>query len=144
MNAIDDLRSAVGDWDRHRTELAQLSIQRKPDWRKQTVQYRRLIQTDIARIAAAMSAFDADSATQADRRAFRSALSAMRSCVAEHQANWPVVGIDPADSGYERSVVNLRAVSSRFADTAKLLIERLAHALSPAPSSSPNRSRSPA
>ena len=128
MTGLQDLRAAIADWDGHRLELARLSIAREDDWRKRTVQYRRLIQGDIARIAAAASGvFDQVAPVdEPHAKAFRGGFSAMRSRVAEHQASWPVVGIDPDDPEYDRSVQALRAVSDEFATQSALLIDRLA------------------
>ena len=125
MTNIEKFGRALREWDLHRTELAQLSINRADDWRKRTVEYRRLLQLDIARMVESIAALGEDMA-EADRRTLRNALSELRSCVAAHQASCPVVSIDPEDAGYDRSVVNLRAVNDRFAGTGFALLGRLA------------------
>lgn len=122
---IDELQDIVADWNRHRTEIARLSMDRTGEWRQRTVQYRRLLQTDIAKLAAAIRTLDDCETTKADGRLFRTELSTLRSFVAEHQATWPVVTIDPDDPEYKRSVVNLRAANDRFAKASSDILVRL-------------------
>ena len=122
---IDELHDIVADWNRRRTEVARLPTDRAGDWRQRTVRYRRLLQSDIAKLAIAIRALDDSEATRADGRLFRAELSALRSCVAEHQATWPVVTIDPDDDEYNRSVVGLRAANDRFAKASSDILARL-------------------
>lgn len=125
-NDIARLDAAIARWDRHRQEIADLSEDRMPDWRKKTVDYRRLLQADIAEIGSLVAGLAVATDAERDLKALRSALSGVRSRTAAHQANWPVVAIVPDDPQYRESVRALRAANKDFATTSRALLARLA------------------
>lgn len=104
MLCQDNLRSAMDDTQQLWSEMDALRTERAPDWRKRFVATRRRQQMLHQRIA--------DCAEECFRQgygcdvepAFRRAINLLRSSIALHQANWPVVSIDLDDPLYREAV----------------------------------------
>lgn len=123
--AGDTLRDTVAAWDLTRFEMARLATERGDDWRLATVRLRRKLQDQIAVIGAAMGGVDASLTAAEEFETFRRALSAVRSQLAMHQAQWPVVSIEPENPDYKASAAALRRSNDALAQAAAIFFQRM-------------------
>lgn len=125
---VERLKRALDGWERRRSELCRLSVRQEGDWRRQIVRCRRQLHEDITSLGSLLSSLRSGDSLDADIRALRDALCAMRSCAAEHQARWPVITIVPGHPKFQQSLAWLRATGDRFAATAAGFLNRLGQA----------------
>ncbi len=123
--ARDTLRDTVAAWDLTRFEMARLATERGDDWRLATVRLRRKLQDQIALIAAAMAGLDARLTLAEEFETFRRALSAVRTQLAMHQAQWPVVSIEPENPDYKASAAALRHSNDALAQAAARFFQHM-------------------
>ncbi len=123
--ARDALRDTVAAWDLTRFEMARLATERGDDWRLATVRLRRKLQDQIALIAAAMASLDARLTLAEEFETFRRALSAVRTQLAMHQAQWPVVSIEPENPDYKASAAALRHSNDALAQAAARFFQHM-------------------
>lgn len=125
MTSWRRLEAAVLSFENIQREFAQNSDQRGLDWRRGMVELRRALQDRLIAIRGALQAYEDSCGRSPDTEKLASALSALRTAIALHQANWPVVAIDTDDSGYRAEVKMLRGSTSEFRKTARTVLERL-------------------
>lgn len=123
--AGDTLRDTVAAWGLTRFEMARLATERGDDWRLATVRLRRKLQDQIGVIAAAMGGLDASLMAAAEFETLRRALSAVRSQLAMHQAQWPVVSIEPENADYKASAAALRRSNDALAQAAAQFLQHM-------------------
>ena len=123
--ARDALRDTVAAWDLTRFEMARLATERGDDWRLATVRLRRKLQDQIALIAAAMAGLDARLTLAEEFETVRRALSTVRTQLAMHQAQWPVVSIEPENPDYKASAAALRHSNDALAQAAARFFQHM-------------------
>lgn len=123
--ARDTLRDTVAAWDLTRFEMARLATERGDDWRLATVRLRRKLQDQIALITTAMAGLDASLTSGEEFEAFRRALSTVRTQLAMHQAQWPVVSIEPENADYKASAAALRGCNDALAQAAAQFFQHM-------------------
>jgi hypothetical protein len=79
------------------------------NWRRELVDLRRKLQTQITAVALAIDDCEIFKDNNEIKRNLRDSLSAMRSALALHQGDWPAVSIDPSDPAYVNSTAAVRA-----------------------------------
>lgn len=84
------------------------------DWRKSYVNLRRKAQLAVQGIAVAGEACFQSGLCRHLEKDFRNALNTMRSTIAYHQANWPVVALDPDNADYRKSFGEVDAAVQAF------------------------------
>ena len=127
--ALDALRQAFADMQQLLQIADALQKQQPADWRRTFVGTRREMQAVLQRvITSAEQCFDAGVGEDL-RSPFREASNKWRTVLALHQANWPVVSIDPSNPDYQQSLQGLLIVRVEFEGLVRQLCER-----SPVPS----------
>lgn len=125
MAARRQLKDALGAFERIERDFAQNSGQQDPDWRRKIIDLRRELQDGLVRIRTALQAVEeADGSTPASQK-LAAELSAIRSAIALHQAEWPAVAIDTSNPAYRTAVRELRGATDEFRETAKAVTAAL-------------------
>ena len=83
------------------------SAEQAEGWRHEVVRHRRMIADQMRRMGGVVAS--APDPVPSTLIAFRNTLSRLRSTVAELQASWPAVALDPKAPSYRRSVELIRA-----------------------------------
>lgn len=96
--------SALERIEQLRGQLHTLPRDNAEGWKRQYVASRRELQDAFALFNKACSAWLAEGVEDPDARQLRQLSGAFRTRLADHQARFPVVSIDPGDSGYWTSM----------------------------------------
>lgn len=112
MSDLDGLRGAVIKLSMLQKSVAALNDDSDNGWRQQHINYRREIQHQFGVISAL--AKDVTTIDAEERAAFGAALSRMRTALALHQADWPVVAIKLDDPRYNQSSKRVRTANQEF------------------------------
>ena len=78
-------------------------------WRQDVVRWRRTLSEQLGCVGEHLAAMPVDAAA-----AIRTPLSELRGALADHQASWPAVSLDPDSPDYRRSVMPVRAAFDRL------------------------------
>ena len=100
-----DLRAILREIDGSFRALDITCRERDGNWRRDVVRLRRGVADEMGRMGVLVANVSAPSAALI---AFRNALSQLRSAVAELQATWPAVSLDPDAPQYQQAVVRIR------------------------------------
>lgn len=125
MSAWQELKRSFDDFERTQSRIVTNNAALDADWRRSLIALRGQLQDNLVAMRTALRACEEAGADAAACSDFSRGLSAMRSVLALHQAQWPAVAIDMADKAYQRSIEELRQASTGFRTTARGLIERL-------------------
>lgn len=107
MIVADEIEKYCTDYHDLGLRLADILSFHEDGWKKRSIAQRRETQELFSNWRSALEAADKDKSGQA-----RDAFSKMRSAIALHQAEWPVVAIDLDDPEYQRSVKNIQTLNS--------------------------------
>lgn len=94
------------------------------EWRRKQVADRRLVLEALTELAAAGRRHLVARGDETLLRRFEDAVTRFRHALALHQANWPVVSIDPEDLDYLRSRQNVRVASQKLTGVLNEILER--------------------
>lgn len=119
---IEALTRAFGDVQQLSAEMFSLRAACPPGWRKTYVAMRRQAQINIQNVGDAGEAcFRAGICTHLEAE-FRGALNAMRAAVAFHQAQWPVVVVEPQNLEYCASLQEVMKAIRVFEDVVERML----------------------
>ncbi|WP_375251130.1 hypothetical protein [Sphingomonas sp.] len=89
-------------------QIMAATSRREEGWRWAVVQHRRTLATQLAALSEKIRALPEPGAGDTLHKAARDSVSKLRAALAEHQARWPAVAIDPDAEGYRSSVDGVR------------------------------------
>lgn len=122
METARRLRASLDAFERIQSDFANNSDQRDPDWRRRLVALRKDLQDSLIAIRTALQAHEEAAGRSEAGDALNKGLSAMRSAIALHQAEWPAVAIDTQSEAYRGSVRTLRAATRDFRELTEAMI----------------------
>lgn len=120
MTRLSDIGAALAELrDIHRLIVA--TTQEQADgWRHDLVRLRRNLAEKLGELIPLVRDSDPGRDSPAFD-AFRKALSALRTAVAEHQGRWPAVLLDLSDPSYGTSLARVREAHERLETSFRLL-----------------------
>ncbi|WP_257557355.1 hypothetical protein [Sphingobium sp. CFD-2] len=133
MTKAYEFRQAARDLEQLHREIAELDIDDERAWKKQLIDLRRRLQTQISSVGALVSKFSEFGVDRETARSFGNRFAAMRSKIALHQADWPAVAIDQKDPLYLESLANVRRANRDFADRIEEMVTIMERALHGSP-----------
>lgn len=114
MGSSAALLQEIAVMERIQAEIAAVTGRSDQERKHELVKLRRLLSEQIGRVSVAGEAIFGDAVAPHLTAEYRARLSAMRSAIALHQANWPAVSLDSADAGFTRSVLAARSAKDAF------------------------------
>jgi hypothetical protein len=124
VDRLDSFKEAVAELEAIQAAMASLSKQDDSNWRRDFIDLRRRLQSQITQVSLAITRCLPLSRDDRLVRELKDALSRMRTAVALHQANWPAVSIDASSPEYLQSTSGVREANRDFIDLARKLLER--------------------
>jgi hypothetical protein len=128
MDSIRDFRNALADMEQILTDMGTMTGRTDSAWRLEYVELRRQLQLQIAVLGAAAQQYGEVSEQSGLAAELRKRLNGLRSALALHQANWPVVSIDAKNPGYAESSNNIHVAAVSFGKLARKFIAASASA----------------
>ena len=125
MTALEELQRAFDEFERIQSDITVIGSQPVEGWQRRLVEQRRTLQANIVRLREAGAACDGTGTGGEALAEYQQALSAMRTAMALHQAQWPAVTIDQESADYQRSQFAVRKATGHFRTVAKQLITHL-------------------
>ena len=125
MTALEELTRAFDEFERIQSDITVIGSQPVEGWQKRLVEQRRTLQANIVRLREAGVACDGGRVAGKALAEYQQALSAMRTAMALHQAQWPAVTIDQENPDYQQSQLAVRKATGHFRTIAKQLIADL-------------------
>ena len=122
MDSIRDFRSALAEMEQILTDMGTMTGRTDSAWRVEYVELRRQLQLQIAALGVAAQHYgeiDDHSGLVAE---LRKRLNGLRSALALHQANWPVISIDAKNPAYAESSNNIHIAAVSFGKLARKFI----------------------
>ncbi len=119
---IEALNLALDDLQQNSAAMQALRTTCPEDWRKRYVALRRKAQMAIQSIADAGEACFRTGICRHLETDYRNALNGMRARIAMHQAEWPVVVVDPNDPAYRESVSQAVAAVQAFEEVVSRMV----------------------
>lgn len=114
MDTAQRLRASLEAFESIQSDFARNSDQHDPAWRRHLVGLRKNLQDSLIAIRTALQAYEEKHGRSEAGDALAKGLSAMRSAIALHQAEWPAVAIDTESQAYRAAVRTLRAATREF------------------------------
>ena len=131
MDSLQAFSEALAELERILTAMAEMSKRTDPDWKREFIEMRRQLQSQLATVAAAADQCLQIKGNPEAATKLREGWTKMRSSLALHQANWPAVRIDREDKSYLDSASKTRATNWAFVELARQIIAEARQTQSP-------------
>ena len=128
IDSIRDFSNALTEMEQVLKTMAEMVERTDTAWKRDYVELRRQLQLWLTALGAASQQCRAINEQSELAAEMRMGLNRLRSVLALHQADWPVVSIDTKNPGYAASSKNILDAITAFGRVArKLIAEAQAH-----------------